>query len=49
MAVQLGHSIFENAGTGCLLSKYCNAGLQVNGVGSSFPVLGLFSAKQGCQ
>ena len=28
MAVQLGHFVYENAGTGCLLSKYCNAGLQ---------------------
>lgn len=29
MAVQLGHFIFENAGTGCLLSKYCNQGLDL--------------------
>jgi hypothetical protein len=28
MAVQLGHFIYENVGTGCLLSKYCNSGLQ---------------------
>jgi hypothetical protein len=28
MAVQLGHFIYEDAGTGCLLSKYCNPGLQ---------------------
>lgn len=28
MAVQLGHFIYENAGTGCLLSKYCNHGLE---------------------
>ena len=28
MAVQLGHFIYENAGTGCLLSKYYNPGLQ---------------------
>ncbi|HET6252986.1 MAG TPA: hypothetical protein VFE32_02865 [Puia sp.] len=27
MAVKLGYFIYENAGTGCLLSKYCNAGL----------------------
>jgi hypothetical protein len=27
MAVKLGHFIYENAGTGCLLSKYCNTGL----------------------
>ena len=27
MAVTLGHFIYENAGTGCLLSKYCHPGL----------------------
>jgi|GEM_PF-5432408 hypothetical protein len=27
MAIQLGHFIYENAGTGCLLSKYCHRGL----------------------
>jgi hypothetical protein len=27
MAVRLGHFIYEDAGAGCLLSKYCNSGL----------------------